>query len=348
MIRLGQMYLRGLGFQQSCTKAVQLIKPAVERAVFGAAMEEANRNYWEGDELRAEEASRIFLHAAEGGVMVAKANAAVLLREFQTFFGNFDEGGVGGQTTASALSLLAKRLARQHGLEESATASAESASDQAASAGEAELIHQATGWSPSVASWLPQSLFWPPLTLSPLCSELRVQLLGDAADEGHVASIIALGDCHYASYTAFRSAAWRRLLGTGSAVAKENVGKATSLRLHEVAQFLNLATISASRAAREYFRAAEYGTGSDAVAAESYGQAMFSLAYLRLFGVAVTPDVKLVERYADAVVDVNPEVQARNCNVRALIFPAYNHCDPLFICHLVVARFFVHMLGYAM
>lgn len=323
-MRLGQMYLRGLGFHQSCAKAVQLMKPAVERAVFGSAMEEANRNYWEGDELRAEEASRIFLHVAEGGVMVAKANAAVLLHEFQTSIGVPGTGGGSiDDMTTSALASTANRLARQHGLEQGAPTAEDPVSSQGASASsslssisEAELIQQVTGWSPGFASWLPRSLYWPPLALAPLCSELRLQLLADAAEEGHMGSIIALGDCHYASYSAFRSAAGRRLLGGAGTTAKPDVGSAAeatmaSSPLLGVSQLLNLATTSASRAAREYFRAAEYGTGADTVAAESYGQAMFSLAYMRLFGVAVTPDVKLVERYADAVVDVNPEVRAR-------------------------------------
>jgi hypothetical protein len=305
MIRLGHMHLRGLGFRPSCTTAVQYLKPAAERALFGAAMEEANRNYWDGDDGRTEEALHIYLHIAEAGVDTAQANAALLLAEEVERNPHLPQRRTGADPQQRSFAADAAAAPD----DAQAASSAPPPSDDAEWAA---LLQQATGWpwQATALAWLPAWLHWPSTVETQRCQPMETGLLHSAASQGHIASVLALGDCYFAEYVEHR----RRvvdIVATHSGDALDGDPSALLRAKAEATRALRMAKESASRAAAQYFQTTWYGAGTEESQAETHGQALYSLAFLRFFGVALTADIKLIERYGDAVVATNPQVRAQ-------------------------------------
>jgi len=278
MLRLGHLYLRGLGVRQSCKTATKFFKEVVEEAVFGPSITTASQFFWDGNDALSARAVNIFLHAADAGVASAQASAVVMLDaqdaplEFDSFVD--DNANVGDRTADNAVKT------------EIETEAMLSAADSHAD------------WETRLGAWLwdfANSIVREFLEAeTDNCSGLKLQLLQNAARQDHVQATIALGDCYYAEYVS----AAKELRHHDDDLARQALTKESQAQ--------------ASLAAQAYFKASQLSSSlhSDHDV-DSHSHALFNLAFLHMFGPNIEGDRNIAQRHCDAIVAANPQVCSR-------------------------------------
>jgi SEL1 protein len=179
---LARMQLAGLGLPASCRGALGLLKTVAERGDAARVLEQAHAAHASGD---ANGALRLYLRGAHMGIEVAQANAAFLLGKHAAAAGG--DGGDGEEEQAANGTAAAAVVVAPAAEGEAVTESGEAGAAEAVAAAPAPPQHPPRAASPSL----------PGASGRGGAARAALSWHSRSAAQGHVPSLVAVGDAHF-------------------------------------------------------------------------------------------------------------------------------------------------------